>query len=169
MEIRLPCGDQWKAEKLAAFWRWPITRCFIKSERAGLIIDHSIIFCLDGEHWRAVQLMLLLSIWVAEWPTVWGKSCSFRLQCVSFVNFIQFVCTSFPLGFKGGMGDLIIMTFLFYFAFLSSTRIYTWIYIRGVLSDSRYTFIWSVLNTSAACNRQLNSQVFLPPLGWKWN
>ena len=35
------------------------------------------------------------------------------------------VCTSFPLGFKGEMGDLIIMTFLFYFAFLSSTRIYT--------------------------------------------
>ena len=55
----------------------------------------------------------------------WEKSCSFRLQCVSFVNFIQFVCTSFPLGFKGGMGDLNIMTFLFYFAFLSSTRIYT--------------------------------------------
>ena len=32
---------------------------------------------------------------------------------------------SFPLGFKGGMGDLIIMTFLFYFAFLRSTRVYT--------------------------------------------
>ena len=75
------------------------------------------------------------------------------------------VCTSFPLGFKGGVGDLIIMTFLFYFAFLSSTRIYTGIYIRGVISDSRYTFIRSVLNISAACNRQLNSQVFKPPLG----
>ena len=55
METRLPYGDQWKAEKLGAFWRWPITRCFIKSDRAGLIIDHSIIFRLNGEHWRAVQ------------------------------------------------------------------------------------------------------------------
>ena len=30
--IRQPCGDQWKAEKLGAFWRWPITRCLIKSD-----------------------------------------------------------------------------------------------------------------------------------------
>ena len=57
METRQPCGGQWKAEKLEAFWRWPITRCFIKSDRAGLIIGHSINFRLtcNGEHWRAVQ------------------------------------------------------------------------------------------------------------------
>ena len=35
METRLPCGDQWKAEKLGVFRRWPICRCFIKSDRAG--------------------------------------------------------------------------------------------------------------------------------------
>ena len=32
MVIRQPCGDQWKAENLGAFWRWPITRCLIKSD-----------------------------------------------------------------------------------------------------------------------------------------
>ena len=32
MIIRQPCGDQWKAEKLGAYWRWPITRCLIKSD-----------------------------------------------------------------------------------------------------------------------------------------
>ena len=52
METRLPCGDQWKAEKLGAFWRWPITWYFIKSDSAGLFIEHSINFRLDGEHWR---------------------------------------------------------------------------------------------------------------------
>ena len=56
LETRLPCGDQWKAEKLGALWRLPITRCFIKSDSAGLIIDHYINFRLNGEHWRAVQL-----------------------------------------------------------------------------------------------------------------
>ena len=55
METRLLCGDQWKAEKLGAFWRWPITRCFIESDKAGLIIEYSINFCLNGEHWRAVK------------------------------------------------------------------------------------------------------------------
>ena len=58
METKLPCGDQWKAEKLGAFWRWPITRCFIKSDSAGLFIDHSINFSLNGEYWRAVQSLL---------------------------------------------------------------------------------------------------------------
>ena len=43
------CGDEWKAEKLGAFWRRPITWCFIKSDRAGLIIDLSINFRLTGE------------------------------------------------------------------------------------------------------------------------
>ena len=58
METRRPCdhcGSQWKAEKLGAFWHWPITRCFIKSDRAKLIIEHSINFRLDGEYWRTVQ------------------------------------------------------------------------------------------------------------------
>ena len=56
METRLPCGDQWKAEKLGVFRRWPITRSFIKSDRAGVFIEHLINFRLNGEHWRAVQL-----------------------------------------------------------------------------------------------------------------
>ena len=56
VETRLPCGDQWKAEKLGAFWRWPITRCVSKSDKAGLIVMHSMNFRLNGEHWRAVQL-----------------------------------------------------------------------------------------------------------------
>ena len=57
METRLPRGDQWKAEKLGVFKRWPITRCFIKGDRAVLFIEHSINFRLNGEHWRAVQLL----------------------------------------------------------------------------------------------------------------
>ena len=56
-ETRLPRGDQWKAEKLGAFWRWPITRCLIKSVSAGLFIEHSKSLRLNGEHWRAVQFM----------------------------------------------------------------------------------------------------------------
>ena len=63
-ETRLPCGDQWKAEKIGAFWHWPIVRCFIKSDRAGLIIEDSINFHLNGEHWWAVQLRKTnLDIW----------------------------------------------------------------------------------------------------------
>ena len=58
METRLSLGDQWKAEKLGVFRRWPITRCFIKSDRAGLFIEHSINFPHNGEHWRAVQYCL---------------------------------------------------------------------------------------------------------------
>ena len=60
-ETILPCSDQWKAEKLGAFWRGPITRCFIKIDRASWIIEHSIYFRLNGEHWRAVQLRWFLS------------------------------------------------------------------------------------------------------------
>ena len=49
METRLPWGDQWKAEKLlGAFWRWPITKCFIKSDRAGLILVTPYIFALTA-------------------------------------------------------------------------------------------------------------------------
>ena len=47
----------WKPEKWGAFWRWPIIRCFIKSDRAGLIIDLSINFRLNGKHRRAVQFL----------------------------------------------------------------------------------------------------------------
>ena len=40
--------------------------------------------------------------------TCLGKSCSFGLVCLSFVNVYQFsVCPSFPFGFEGGMLDLI--------------------------------------------------------------
>ena len=40
-----------------------------------------------------------------------GKSCSFGLPCVSFVNVYQFVCVcaSFPFGFEGGVWDLIVV------------------------------------------------------------
>ena len=48
METRLPRGDQWKAEKLGVFRRWPITRCFFKSDRAGLFIEHTINFRLTA-------------------------------------------------------------------------------------------------------------------------
>ena len=30
------------------FLRWPITRCFIKNDRAGLIIEHSTNFRLNA-------------------------------------------------------------------------------------------------------------------------
>ena len=53
--LRLPYGDQWKAEK-GAFKRWPITRYFIKSDIAGLIKGTSINFRFNGEHWQAVQV-----------------------------------------------------------------------------------------------------------------
>ena len=64
METRLLCGDQWKAEKLGAFQRWPITtcRCIIKSDSAELFIEHSINFRLNGYHWRAVQYAVWFGI-----------------------------------------------------------------------------------------------------------
>ena len=39
------------------------------------------------------------------------ESCPFGLLCMSFVNFYQFFCVypSFPVGFKVGMLDLIIL------------------------------------------------------------
>ena len=49
LETRLLCDDQWKAEKSGAFLPWPITRCFTKRDGAGLIIEHSINFCPDGQ------------------------------------------------------------------------------------------------------------------------
>ena len=75
-----PCSDQWKAEKLGTFWRWPVTRCVIESDRAGLIIEHSINFRLNGEHWRTVQFAFVnfsvvyefkLMIWVLR-PSLHG-------------------------------------------------------------------------------------------------
>ena len=43
--------------------------------------------------------------------TCLGKSCSFSLLCVSFVNVYQFlcVCPSFSFGFKGGIGEVIVL------------------------------------------------------------
>ena len=55
MVIRQPCGDQWKAEKLGAFWRWPITRCLIKSDSSYLNYRAHCKFCLIRQQSRAVQ------------------------------------------------------------------------------------------------------------------
>ena len=41
--------------------------------------------------------------------TCLGKSCSFGLLCVSFVNVTSCVCPSFPFGFECGMWDLIVL------------------------------------------------------------
>ena len=48
MKAWLQDGDQWKAENLAGFCNWPITRCFIQNDRARLIIEHSTNFVLSG-------------------------------------------------------------------------------------------------------------------------
>ena len=49
--------DQWKAENLAGFCNWPITRCFIQNDRARQT-DYRAHnrFCLIRQHWRAVQV-----------------------------------------------------------------------------------------------------------------
>ena len=39
--------------------------------------------------------------------TCFGKSCSFNLLCVSFVDIYRFVCALLSLGFEGRMSDLI--------------------------------------------------------------
>ena len=44
-----------KSRKIRSILALTITRCFIKSDRAGLIIEHSINYRLNGEHCRAVQ------------------------------------------------------------------------------------------------------------------
>ena len=42
--------------------------------------------------------------------TCFGKSCSFGIQCVSFVDVLSVsVCSSFPFDFEGGMWDLIVL------------------------------------------------------------
>ena len=42
--------------------------------------------------------------------TCLGKSCSFSLPCLCFVNFCQFfVCFSFPFGFEGELRDLTVL------------------------------------------------------------
>ena len=105
METRLPCGDQWKAEKLGAFWRWPITRCFIKSDRAGLIIDHSInkiflwkiplfLFTSIILPVRVSVRMYALCFWLLSWVVIDGVSSNWmltlkrqsRLQQTTFIN-----------------------------------------------------------------------------------
>ena len=55
MVIRQPSGDQWKAEKLGAFWRWPMTRCLIKSDSSQLNYRAHCKFCLIRQQSRAVQ------------------------------------------------------------------------------------------------------------------
>ena len=46
----------------------------------------------------------------AEWPPFLGKSCSFSLLCVAFLNVFELcVCASFPFGYEGGMWDLILL------------------------------------------------------------
>ena len=63
MVIRQPCGDQWKAEKLGAFWRWPITRCFIKSDStASLIIEHTVNFALSGNSHGPCNIKILCTM-----------------------------------------------------------------------------------------------------------
>ena len=57
--IRQSCGDQWKAEKLGAFWRWPITRCLIKSDSSKLNYRAYCKFCLIRQQSRAVQWQFL--------------------------------------------------------------------------------------------------------------
>ena len=54
-------------------------------------------------------MLLLFSIRLAEWPLVWEKAVhSVYLACFFF--FFFFVnCNTFPLGFEGGMWDLIVM------------------------------------------------------------
>ena len=48
MKAWLQDGYQWKAQNLAGFCNWPVTRCFIQNDRARLIIEHSTNFALSG-------------------------------------------------------------------------------------------------------------------------
>ena len=41
--------------------------------------------------------------------TCLGKSCAFRLLCLSIMRVHQFVCVLFRLRFGGGMWDLIVL------------------------------------------------------------
>ena len=66
MVIRQPCGDQWKAEKLGAFWRWPITRCLIKSDSSSLIIEHTENFALSGNSHGPCIYLRIVNIYIAE-------------------------------------------------------------------------------------------------------
>ena len=76
MVIRQQCGDQWKAEKLGAFWRWPITRCLIKSDSIYLNYRAHCKFCLIRQQSRAVQLssviLLLLRYVYPSFPLMLG-------------------------------------------------------------------------------------------------
>ena len=59
--------------------------------------------------------------------TYLGKSCSFCLPRVPFVNCRQFIFSYFPFGFEGRIWDLIVSVpdhcLSFYFPFLTSCRI----------------------------------------------
>ena len=55
--------------------------------------------------------------------TFLGKSYSFGLSCVAFVNFCQFLSVFFPFDYKGSMWDPIISDhFLFFFSYLDKYR-----------------------------------------------
>ena len=62
MVIRQPWGDQWKAEKLGAFWCWPITRCLIKSDCSWLNYRAHFEFYLIRQKSRAVQFGLHFTV-----------------------------------------------------------------------------------------------------------
>ena len=53
-------------------------------------------------------MLLLFSVRVAV-CTYLAEGCSFGLLCVSIVKVYQFVRSSFPFGFEGGMLDLFVL------------------------------------------------------------
>ena len=69
METRLPCGDQWKAEKLGVF----LALTNNKSDRDGLNIDHSVNLLLNDEHWQALYYFYFNIILIP-----WGEKVIFR-------------------------------------------------------------------------------------------
>ena len=61
--------DQWKAENLASFCNWLITRCFIENDRARLIIEHTKIFALSGNIDGPCNYTKLLCVIIVEGTT----------------------------------------------------------------------------------------------------
>ena len=56
-------------------------------------------------------MLLLYLVRIAEWsPVCLGKSCSFGLLYMSFLNVYQMLCVShFPFGIECGMWDVIVL------------------------------------------------------------
>ena len=51
METGLPSGDPMKSREIRSFLeKLGETGCFIKSDRAGMNVEHSWNFCLNGDH-----------------------------------------------------------------------------------------------------------------------